>query len=75
MFTEEYTTLVSQWYPLENNWTDLIRDDYMTVKMRKQQQGIWEFLTTERNYIRRMRVVCEVSLIYYVIAMMFVILF
>lgn len=47
-------------YYLEDNWCELIGDSCMTDKMRKQQQGIWEFLTTEKNYIRRMRVVCEV---------------
>jgi hypothetical protein len=62
MIDEDYTSRVSQLYYLEEAWSHLIPDNYLTAKMKEQQCCIWEFLTTERNYICRMRLVVEVNL-------------
>ncbi|XP_047139178.1 pleckstrin homology domain-containing family G member 5 isoform X2 [Hydra vulgaris] len=48
-------------YFLENSWSDVISDHfYLTKKSRFQQQALWEFLSTERNYILKLKIIVEV---------------
>lgn len=60
IFDEQYKNLVKRMYYLEEKWSNLICDEYLNSRMRKQQECLWEFLSTERNYICRMRVIVEV---------------
>lgn len=61
MYPADYSQKLGQMYYLEEHWFDMIDDSCMTKRMRKQQQAIWEFLTTERKYIQKLRVICEVN--------------
>jgi len=46
---------------LEDSWTDVIHEDEdMTRKHKIQQEALWELLVTERNYIRKLKVIIEV---------------
>lgn len=48
-------------YFLEESWEDVMSNNKsMTQNMRLQQQALWEFLTTERNYIKKLRIVVQV---------------
>lgn len=43
---------------LEESWTDVITEfPEMTIKDKLQQETIWELLTTEKNYLRKIRVI------------------
>lgn len=57
-----YDDFVERCYFLEDKWTDIL--DETAVKSRKkrlQQQALWEFFVTERNYIKKLRVIVEVQ--------------
>ena len=57
----KYRDYVEKYYYLEESWNQAITEHaYMTRKTKMQQQAIWEFLTTERNYIRKLRIIVEV---------------
>ena len=58
---EKHAAMIKQLYYIEDNWTEIIQDIYLTPRMKEQQSCIWELLTTERNYICKMRLVWEVS--------------
>lgn len=50
---------------LEESWTDvIIENDEMPRKLKIQQEVLWELLVTERNYLRRLKVITEVRLIF-----------
>ena len=47
---------------LEKRWTDVIEEkENMTRQQRIQQEAVWELLSTEHNYVRKIRVILEVS--------------
>ena len=49
---------------LEESWTDvIIEKETMSRKQKIQQEVLWELLVTERNYIRRLKVITAVRLI------------
>ena len=46
---------------LEDSWTDVINEvEGMTRREKIQQEAIWELLITERNYLRKLRVIMQV---------------
>ena len=50
---------------LEDSWTDVIVEkDEMPRKLKIQQEVLWELLVTERNYLRRLKVITGVRLIF-----------
>lgn len=50
---------------LEESWTDvIIENDEMPRKLKIQQEVLWELLVTERNYLRRLKVITGVRLIF-----------
>lgn len=64
MFQKEgrtYDDFVKRCYFLEDKWTDILDETAVTSrKKRLQQQALWEFFVTERNYIKKLRVIVEV---------------
>ena len=58
---EKHAAMIKQLYYIEENWTEIIPDIYLTPRMKEQQSCIWELLTTERNYICKMRLIWEVG--------------
>lgn len=47
---------------LEESWTDVITEyEGMSNRDKIQQETIWELLITERNYLRKIRVIIVVS--------------
>ena len=50
---------------LEESWTDVIvENDEMPHKLKIQQEILWELLLTERNYLRRLKAITGVWLIF-----------
>ncbi|XP_057304521.1 uncharacterized protein LOC130641651 isoform X3 [Hydractinia symbiolongicarpus] len=46
---------------LEDSWTDVITEtETMSRQQKIQQEAIWELLITERNYLRKVRVIIQV---------------
>ena len=46
---------------LEDSWTDVITEvPELSQECKIQQEAIWELLMTERNYIRKIRVIIKV---------------
>ena len=50
-------------FRLEDNWTEVVSNHVSLSKRQKdQQEAIWEFLTTEVEYIHKLKVIIDVSL-------------
>ena len=61
---EDHNYEIEKYYDLEDQWTDVINDNsqvYMSNQAKLQQRAIWEFLVTEKNYIKKLRIIVEVS--------------
>ena len=51
---------------LEESWTEVITvHEGMTNREKIQQETIWELLITERNYLRKIRVIIVVSVLFW----------
>lgn len=51
-------------FQLEGHWTDIVdKHETLSKRQRDQQEAIWELLTTEVEYIRKLRAVIDVSLV------------
>ena len=51
---------------LEESWTEVITvHEGMTNREKIQQETIWELLITERNYLRKIRVIIVVSALFW----------
>ena len=48
-------------FQLERHWTDIVdRHDSLTKRQRDQQEAIWELLSTEVEYIKKLRSIIDV---------------
>jgi len=53
---------VAELYFLENDWKFIVRNSSsLDERQCQQQEAIWEFIRSELDYIRMLRVVCHVS--------------
>ena len=41
---ERHAAMIKQLYYIEDNWTEIIQDIYLTPRMKEQQSCIWELL-------------------------------
>jgi pleckstrin homology domain-containing family G member 5 len=49
-------------FHLERHWTDIVDGhESLSKRQRDQQEAIWELLSTEVEYIRKLRAVIDVS--------------
>ena len=50
-------------FTLERHWTDIVANhDRLNKRQRDQQEAVWELLSTEVEYLRKLRVIIDVSL-------------
>jgi len=48
-------------FQLERHWIDIVADhDQLSKRQRDQQEAIWELLSTEVEYIRKLRAIIDV---------------
>ena len=53
-------------YSLEDNWTDIVeRHAGLSERLKAQQTALWELISTELAYIRTLKVIQDVSLVYF----------
>jgi len=53
-------------FTLERHWTDIVANhDRLNKRQRDQQEAVWELLSTEIEYLRKLRVIIDVSLLDY----------
>lgn len=51
-----------QVFDLESHWTDIVKNHHtLNKRQRDQQEAIWELLTTEVEYIHKLKVIMDVS--------------
>ena len=49
-------------FHLERHWTDIVAGhDRLSKRQRDQQEAVWELLSTEIEYIRKLRVIIDVN--------------
>lgn len=49
-------------FHLERHWTDIVANhESLNKRQRDQQEAVWELLSTEVEYLRKLRVVIDVS--------------
>ena len=49
-------------FHLERHWSDIVSGhNQLTKRQRDQQEAVWELLSTEIEYIRKLRVIIDVS--------------
>jgi len=49
-------------FTLERHWTDIVANhDRLNKRQRDQQEAVWELLSTEVEYLRKLRVIIDVS--------------
>jgi pleckstrin homology domain-containing family G member 5 len=49
-------------FHLERHWTDIVAGhERLNKRQRDQQEAVWELLSTEIEYIRKLRVIIDVS--------------
>jgi len=52
-------------FTLERHWTDIVANhDRLNKRQRDQQEAVWELLSTEVEYLRKLRVIIDVSALY-----------
>jgi len=50
-------------FTLERHWTDIVANhDRLNKRQRDQQEAVWELLSTEVEYLRKLRVIIDVSI-------------
>jgi len=51
-------------FHIERHWSDIVANhEVLTKRQREQQEAIWELLTTELEYIRKLRVIIDVCVL------------
>jgi len=54
-------------FQLERHWIEIVSNhDQLTKRQRDQQEAVWELLSTEVEYIRKLRAIIDVRMCHHI---------